>query len=58
MNEFIKAVRVLIIALCVALFAVGIIWNLVYGTMSEQGGYGNFRTTCSQRCRLGAAVYC
>lgn len=36
MNEFIKAVRVLIIALCVALFAVGIIWNLVYGTMSEQ----------------------
>ena len=36
MNEFIKAVRVLTIALCVALFAVGIIWNLVYGTMSEQ----------------------
>lgn len=36
MNEFIKAVRVLVIALCVALFAVGIIWNLVYGTMAEQ----------------------
>lgn len=36
MNEFIKAVRVLVIALCVALFAVGIIWNLVYGTMAKQ----------------------
>ncbi len=36
MNEFIKAARVLVIALCVALFAVGIIWNLVYGAMPEQ----------------------
>lgn len=36
MNEFLKAVRMLVIALCVALFAVGVIWNLVYGTMEEQ----------------------
>lgn len=36
MHEFRKAVRMLVIALCVALFAVGVIWNLVYGTMEAE----------------------
>lgn len=35
MNEFMKAVRVLVITICIALFLVGIIWNLFYGTLPE-----------------------
>lgn len=33
MDEFGKSVKILIVAICVALFAVGIIWNLFYGTL-------------------------
>lgn len=33
MDEFGKSVKILIVAICIALFAVGIIWNLFYGTL-------------------------
>lgn len=36
MREFGKAVRVFILMLCIALFSVGIIWNLCYGTMNAE----------------------
>ena len=36
MREFGKAVRILILMLCIALFFVGFIWNLCYGTMPTE----------------------
>lgn len=36
MREFGKAVRILILMLCIALFFVGFIWNLCYGTMHTE----------------------
>ena len=35
MQEFIRGVRILIVAVCLALFAVGIIWNLCYSALPE-----------------------
>lgn len=37
MNEFGKSVRVLIVAICLALFSLGILWNLFYGTLPDAG---------------------
>lgn len=55
MDEFGKSVKILIVAICVALFAVGIIWNLFYGTLptdtTEQPGYR--RGGCGNRSGLG-----
>lgn len=36
MNDFMKSVRVLILVICIALFSVGIIWNLFYGTLPKE----------------------
>ena len=35
MQEFIRGVRILIVAVCLALFAVGILWNLCYSALPE-----------------------
>lgn len=37
MSEFGKSVRVLIVAICLALFSLGILWNLFYGTLPDTG---------------------
>lgn len=34
-QEFIRGVRILIVAVCLALFAVGILWNLCYSALPE-----------------------
>lgn len=36
MREFGKSVRILIVAICLALFSLGILWNIFYGTMPEE----------------------
>ena len=59
MDEFGKSVKILIVAICVALFAVGIIWNLFYGTLptdtTEQPVIG--AGGCGNRSGLGRTVY-
>ena len=59
MDEFGKSVKILIVAICIALFAVGIIWNLFYGTLptdtTEQPVIGE--AVVENRRGLGRTVY-